>query len=85
MEPLQMEISNDGTRYMVNADQFFFQTEHKQKYIFFVEHTAALALRVEVCLFLVKRKPFRRQTTRDALCIMLIRSPPMLLGHLRRV
>nr|WP_325212952.1 helicase-related protein [uncultured Oscillibacter sp.] len=32
MEPLQMEISGDGSRYMVNADQFFFQTEHKQNH-----------------------------------------------------
>ena len=32
MEPLQMEISEDGTRYMVNADQFFFQTEHKKNH-----------------------------------------------------
>ena len=32
MEPLQMEISEDGSRYMVNADQFFFQTEHKQNH-----------------------------------------------------
>ncbi len=57
----------------------------EKKYIFFVERTAALALRVEVCLFLVRRKPFRRQMTRDTLCIMLSRSPPMLSGHLRRV
>ncbi|WP_299967523.1 helicase-related protein [uncultured Oscillibacter sp.] len=32
MEPLQMEISDDGIRYMVNADQFFFQTEHKKNH-----------------------------------------------------
>ena len=32
LEPLEMEISEDGTRYMVNADQFFFQTEHKQNH-----------------------------------------------------
>ena len=27
-----MEISDDGSRYMVNADQFFFQTEHKKNH-----------------------------------------------------
>lgn len=32
MEPVQMEISEDGTRYMTNADQFFFQTEHKKNH-----------------------------------------------------
>ena len=32
LEPLEMEISEDGTRYMVNADQFFFQTEHRQNH-----------------------------------------------------
>ena len=32
MEPIEMEISEDGSRYMVNADQFFFQTEHKQNH-----------------------------------------------------
>ena len=26
MEPVQMEVSEDGTRYTTNADQFFFQT-----------------------------------------------------------
>lgn len=31
-EPLQMEVSDDGSRYMVNADQFFFQTEHKKNH-----------------------------------------------------
>ena len=29
---LQMELSEDGTRYMVNADQFFFQVEHKKNH-----------------------------------------------------
>lgn len=32
MEPVQMEISDDGVRYTVNADQFFFQTEHKKNH-----------------------------------------------------
>lgn len=32
LEPLEMEISEDGTRYKVNADQFFFQREHKQNH-----------------------------------------------------
>ena len=32
MEPVEMEISDDGSRYMVNADQFFFQTEHKKNH-----------------------------------------------------
>ena len=32
MEPIEMEISEDGTRYLVNADQFFFQTEHKKNH-----------------------------------------------------
>ena len=32
MEPVQMEISEDGTRYRTNADQFFFQTEHKKNH-----------------------------------------------------
>ena len=32
LEPLEMEISEDGTRYKVNADQFFFQTEHRQNH-----------------------------------------------------
>ncbi len=32
MEPVQMEISDDGARYTVNADQFFFQTEHKKNH-----------------------------------------------------
>ena len=31
-EPLQMEISGDKSRYMVNADQFFFQKEHRQNH-----------------------------------------------------
>nr|WP_325204340.1 helicase-related protein [uncultured Oscillibacter sp.] len=31
-KPLEMEISDDGSRYMVNADQFFFQTEHKKNH-----------------------------------------------------
>lgn len=29
---LEMEISDDGSRYMVNADQFFFQTEHRKNH-----------------------------------------------------
>ena len=32
LEPLEMEISEDGSRYKVNADQFFFQTEHRQNH-----------------------------------------------------
>lgn len=32
LEPVEMEISDDGARYMVNADQFFFQTEHKKNH-----------------------------------------------------
>ena len=32
MEPVQMEIREDGSRYMTNADQFFFQTEHKKNH-----------------------------------------------------
>lgn len=32
LEPVQMEISEDGSRYMTNADQFFFQTEHKKNH-----------------------------------------------------
>lgn len=32
MEPVEMEISEDGTRYTVNADQFFFQKEHKRNH-----------------------------------------------------
>ena len=32
MEPVQMEVSEDGTRYTTNADQFFFQTEHKKNH-----------------------------------------------------
>ncbi|MCI8810863.1 MAG: hypothetical protein HFF84_12265 [Oscillibacter sp.] len=32
MKPLQMEISEDGARYLVNANQFFFQTEHKKNH-----------------------------------------------------
>lgn len=32
MESVEMEISEDGSRYMVNADQFFFQTEHKKNH-----------------------------------------------------
>ena len=31
-KPLEMEISDDGSRYMVNADQFFFQTEHRKNH-----------------------------------------------------
>ena len=30
--PLQMAISDDGSKYLVNADQFFFQTEHKKNH-----------------------------------------------------
>lgn len=30
IEPIEMPISDDGSRYMVNADQFFFQREHKE-------------------------------------------------------
>ena len=29
MKPIQTDFSLDGTRYLVNADQFFFQKEHK--------------------------------------------------------
>lgn len=32
MEPIEMEVSDDGSRYMTNADQFFFQTEHKKNH-----------------------------------------------------
>ncbi|MFR8004561.1 MAG: helicase-related protein [Dysosmobacter welbionis] len=32
MEPVQMEVSEDGTSYRTNADQFFFQTEHKRNH-----------------------------------------------------
>lgn len=32
MQPVEMEISDDGSRYMTNADQFFFQTEHKKNH-----------------------------------------------------
>lgn len=32
MEPVQMEVSEDGLRYMTNADQFFFQSEHKKNH-----------------------------------------------------
>ena len=32
MEPVQMEVSEDGTSYRTNADQFFFQTEHKKNH-----------------------------------------------------
>lgn len=32
MEPVQMEISDDGTKYLVNADQFFFRTENKKNH-----------------------------------------------------
>lgn len=31
-KPVEMEISDDGTKYMVNADQFFFQTEHRKNH-----------------------------------------------------
>jgi hypothetical protein len=33
MEPVQMEISDDGTKYLVNADQFFFQSENKRNHV----------------------------------------------------
>lgn len=33
MEPVEMEISDDGTKYFVNADQFFFQNEHKRNHV----------------------------------------------------
>lgn len=29
MEPIEMPITDDGSRYMVNADQYYFQREHK--------------------------------------------------------
>lgn len=32
MEPVQMEISNDGAKYTVNANQFFFQSEHRKNH-----------------------------------------------------
>lgn len=32
MKPIQMEFSADGTKYLVNADQFFFQKEHKRNH-----------------------------------------------------
>ncbi len=32
MEPVEMEISEDGTKYTVNADQFFFLNEHKKNH-----------------------------------------------------
>lgn len=32
LEPVEMEISEDGTKYMVNADQFFFLNEHKKNH-----------------------------------------------------
>jgi superfamily II DNA or RNA helicase len=33
MKPVQMELSDDGTKYLVNADQFFFQTENKKNHV----------------------------------------------------
>lgn len=33
MSPIEMELSEDGVRYVANADQFFFQTEHKKNHI----------------------------------------------------
>ena len=33
MKPIQIELTDDGIRYMVNADQFFFQTENKRNHI----------------------------------------------------
>lgn len=32
MEPVQMELSDDDSKYLVNADQFFFQVEHKKNH-----------------------------------------------------
>ncbi|MEG0598000.1 MAG: hypothetical protein RR502_08150, partial [Oscillospiraceae bacterium] len=32
MQPIKMEISDDGNHYMVNADQFFFQNEHSKNH-----------------------------------------------------
>ena len=32
MQPIEMELSDDGSRYTTNADQFFFQTEHKKNH-----------------------------------------------------
>lgn len=32
MQPIEMEISDDGNHYMVNADQFFFQNEHSKNH-----------------------------------------------------
>ena len=32
LQPVEMEISDDGSRYMVNADQFFFLKEHRQNH-----------------------------------------------------
>ena len=31
-KPVQMEFSEDGTKYLVNADQFFFQSENKKNH-----------------------------------------------------
>ena len=31
-ETIQMELKDDGSKYLVNADQFFFQTEHKKNH-----------------------------------------------------
>ena len=33
MSPIEMELSEDGVRYVANADQFFFQAEHKKNHI----------------------------------------------------
>lgn len=32
MEPVEMEFSDDGTKYLINADQFFFQNEHRKNH-----------------------------------------------------
>ena len=32
LEPVQMEISDDGTKYLVNADQFFFLNENRKNH-----------------------------------------------------
>ncbi len=32
LEPIQMEISDDGTKYLVNADQFFFINENRKNH-----------------------------------------------------
>ena len=32
MRPMQIEFSTEGTKYLVNANQFFFQKEHKNNH-----------------------------------------------------